>query len=133
MFTILPTRAFLICLLVSEREEEDSDEDRNDENSSPPAPLLVEFWERSSGLSAKIREACRVAREAGFRYIWIDSSCIDKSSSSELQEAINSMYAWYRCAHICFAYLSDVPDDDNVAAKDSAFRRSRWFKQGWTL
>ena len=60
-------------------------------------------------LSLKIREACRVAREAGYNLLWIDSCCIDKSSSSELSEAINSMYRWYRCAKVCFAYLADVP------------------------
>ena len=29
-------------------------------------------------------------------HIWIDTCCIDKSSSAELSEAINSMYRYYR-------------------------------------
>jgi hypothetical protein len=33
--------------------------------------------------------------------------CIDKSSSAELSEAINSMYRWYKTSAICYAYLSD--------------------------
>ncbi|TBU40451.1 hypothetical protein BD309DRAFT_346314 [Dichomitus squalens] len=84
-------------------------------------------------LSPKIREACRVARQAGYRYLWIDSCCINKMSSSELSEAINSMYMWYRLAKVCYAYLTDVPTGEDPRAPQSAFRKSRWFKRGWTL
>ncbi|TBU53835.1 heterokaryon incompatibility protein-domain-containing protein [Dichomitus squalens] len=84
-------------------------------------------------LSRKIRQACRVARKAGYRYLWIDSCCIDKTSSSELSESINSMYQWYGRANVCFAHLADVPSDDDPRAAQSAFRRSRWFTRGWTL
>ncbi|KAI1793774.1 heterokaryon incompatibility protein-domain-containing protein, partial [Ganoderma leucocontextum] len=80
-------------------------------------------------LSDKIRNACVVARAHGFRYIWIDSCCIDKSSSSELSEAINSMFVWYRKAEICYAYLADVPAGET----HERFPRSRWFTRGWTL
>lgn len=66
-------------------------------------------------------------------YIWIDTCCIDKRSSSELLEAISSMWDWYHKATICFAYLSDVPDGDDCMKEDSAFSRSRWFTRGWTL
>ncbi|KAM5546153.1 hypothetical protein V8D89_000279 [Ganoderma adspersum] len=90
------------------------------------------IWE-DPDLSPKIREACRVARENGYRYIWIDSCCIDKSSSSELSEAINSMYKWYGLAAVCYAYLSDVPSGRDHQAEGSAFRKSRWFGRGWTL
>ena len=84
-------------------------------------------------LSPKIRHACAVARKYGFRLIWIDSCCIDKTSSSELSEAINSMFAWYTSAQVCFAYLVDVDPGDNPSAKNSQFRGSIWFKRGWTL
>ncbi|EJF60890.1 HET-domain-containing protein, partial [Dichomitus squalens LYAD-421 SS1] len=91
------------------------------------------IWEQRWGLSAKIRKACEMARNDGYDFIWIDSSCIDKTSSSELQEAINSMYPWYGSAHTCYAFLSDVPSSTHVKVKGSAFRESRWFKRGWTL
>ncbi|EJF56680.1 hypothetical protein DICSQDRAFT_24946, partial [Dichomitus squalens LYAD-421 SS1] len=81
----------------------------------------------------KIREACRVAREAGYRYLWIDSCCIDKTSSSEQTESINSMYLWYGRAGLCYAYLADVPSGKNPHEPYSAFRSSRWHKRGWTL
>ncbi|KAI0745985.1 hypothetical protein C8Q76DRAFT_665356 [Earliella scabrosa] len=84
-------------------------------------------------VSKKIRESCAVALADGYQYIWIDSCCIDKSSSSELSEAINSMFKWYSGASVCYAFLGDVPDGGNLYAADSAFRRSRWFTRGWTL
>lgn len=42
----------------------------------------------------KIQKACQLAINSGLRYVWVDTCCIDKSSSSELSEAINSMYRW---------------------------------------
>jgi len=40
----------------------------------------------------KIRQFCQKAKSDGFQWVWIDTCCIDKSSSAELSEAINSMY-----------------------------------------
>ncbi|KAK0639810.1 heterokaryon incompatibility protein-domain-containing protein [Cercophora newfieldiana] len=57
---------------------------------------------------AKIAGCCARALEDGYEYAWVDTCCIDKSSSAELSEAINSMYRWYQDAHICYAYMSDV-------------------------
>ncbi|KAJ8489198.1 hypothetical protein ONZ51_g3071 [Trametes cubensis] len=89
--------------------------------------------------SKKVREFCRFAKGEGYRWVWIDSCCIDKTSSAELSEAINAMYAWYADAHVCYAYLADVPDvpdvpdDEDPYMPHSRFRRSRWFTRGWTL
>ena len=41
---------------------------------------------------AKINGCCRMAEREGFEYVWIDTCCINKVSSAELSEAINSMY-----------------------------------------
>ncbi|EIW61117.1 uncharacterized protein TRAVEDRAFT_87287, partial [Trametes versicolor FP-101664 SS1] len=81
----------------------------------------------------KIKDACRVARNAGYQLIWIDSGCIDKSSSAELAEAINSMFELYRLADVCYVYLADVPDGDDPRGVDSQFQQSRWHARGWTL
>ena len=62
----------------------------------------------------------------------VDRFCIDKSSSSELSEAINSMFRWYQNAGICYAYLSDVVASPSGGFSDS-FARSAWFTRGWTL
>jgi len=80
----------------------------------------------------KIVSACELAREDGYTYIWVDTNCIDKSSSSELTEAINSMFEWYTLADICYAYLSDV-DTYKPLTGTRDVRRSRWFRRGWTL
>ncbi len=73
------------------------------------------------------------AKEQGFGWVWDDTCCIDKRSSAELGEAINSMFRWYAEAAVCFAYLEDVEDDCVVQETNSAFRRSVWFTRGWTL
>ncbi|KAL1948057.1 hypothetical protein VTO73DRAFT_12132 [Trametes versicolor] len=85
------------------------------------------------GLSDKIKGFCKVAREAGFRLAWNDTCCINKSSSAELSEAINSMYEWYRLSDMCYVYLADVYDGDVPQKYRSEFRESRWHRRGWTL
>ncbi|KAJ4390368.1 hypothetical protein N0V85_007291 [Neurospora sp. IMI 360204] len=77
----------------------------------------------------KVAKACQVAAEHGLAYAWVDTCCIDKSSSAELTEAINSMFQWYRSSHICLVYLSDLKADEF----DQAMYTCRWFKRGWTL
>ena len=77
----------------------------------------------------KITLTCKHALEDGLGYAWVDTCCIDKSSSAELSEAINSMFAWYKKSTKCYAYLSDVLKAD---FKES-FPKSRWFTRGWTL
>ncbi|KAI0536367.1 ankyrin repeat-containing protein [Xylaria digitata] len=72
----------------------------------------------------KIKNCCSIASASGFEYVWIDTCCIDKTSSAELSEAINSMYRWYEEAEICYAYLADVPPGTAVTDK---FQESRWF------
>jgi hypothetical protein len=61
---------------------------------------------------------------------WIDSCCIDKSSSAELSEAINSMFEWYKNAQVCYTYLFDVSATAHDHEREgSAFRDSTW----WTV
>ena len=86
-----------------------------------------------SRASSKIRECCLYAERAGYQWVWIDTCCIDKTSSAELSEAINSMYAWYAHADVCYVFLDDVRDKENPCAHRSSFRRSRWWTRGWTL
>ena len=81
----------------------------------------------------KIAGCCKTAKENGYQYVWIDTCCINKSSSTELHEAITSMFKWYRDAAICYAYLSDVIPEDGSDDFRSHFRSARWFQRGWTL
>ncbi|EIW52001.1 HET-domain-containing protein [Trametes versicolor FP-101664 SS1] len=100
-----------------------------------PYAILSHTWDPQGEqtFQDKIRRSCAVAREAGYKWLWIDSCCIDKTSSSELSEAIKSMYVWYKHSAVCFAFLPDVSGEDELAAEKSEFRRSRWFTRGWTL
>ncbi|KAI0391050.1 heterokaryon incompatibility protein-domain-containing protein [Xylariaceae sp. FL0594] len=85
-------------------------------------------WRRLTG-AAKIRKACEVALLKGYDWIWIDTCCIDKSSSSELSESIHSMFRWYEQSGICIAYLADISKQAFFKVR----RKSRWFTRGWTL
>jgi hypothetical protein len=77
------------------------------------------------------------AAEKGLRYIWVDTCCIDKTNSVELQEAINSMFRWYRRAARCYVYMSDVRHADGGSGDyygiTQPFHKSEWFNRGWTL
>ncbi|RYP09755.1 hypothetical protein DL764_001090 [Monosporascus ibericus] len=73
----------------------------------------------------KIEKSCEQALRDGLDYVWADTICIDKSSSAELSEAINSMFKWYRSSAVCYAYLYDLPE--------RGLEQSRWFTRGWTL
>ncbi|EXF77987.1 HET domain-containing protein [Colletotrichum fioriniae PJ7] len=81
----------------------------------------------------KIDGICCLAARNGIKWVWVDTCCIDKTSSAELSEAINSMYRWYRDSQVCYAYLEDVQQADDPSSFDSQFSNSRWFTRGWTL
>lgn len=81
----------------------------------------------------KIDSASRQAVEDGWDWLWVDTNCIDKSSSAELTEAINSMYQWYECSQVCYAYLVDVSTHQSRSKFRQRFSSSRWFTRGWTL
>ena len=83
--------------------------------------------------SDKVRNFFVLAERDGYKWGWDDTCCIDKTSSSDLSEAITAMYRYYSLADVCYAYLRDVPTDCHMDASDSAFRKSRWHQRGWTL
>lgn len=85
-------------------------------------------WKSKAGYD-KIRFCGLQASQDTLRHFWIDTCAIDKSSSTELAEAINSMFRWYQNASKCYVYLSDVSADN----WETDFRVSRWWTRGWTL
>ena len=127
---------------------------RSDESQEHSQPCDRHLLCRED-ISLKIREACAAALRLGYRLLWIDSCCIDKQSSAELSEAINSMFQWYSLASVCLAYLPDYLDfgilDEYIplAKRHSSWccdrhhlgpetrrktlRRCKWFWRGWTL
>ncbi|EPE25996.1 hypothetical protein GLAREA_01908 [Glarea lozoyensis ATCC 20868] len=116
--------------------------------SVPPYAILSHRWDETEltlqdvkqsdrnllpGFS-KIQGCCSQARNDGLGWAWIDSCCIDKSSSAELSEAINSMFQWYRNSRVCYTYLSDVSNGvSDIQAGGPQFMASQWFTRGWTL
>ena len=115
-----------------------------DDNERPKTyAVLSHRWEKKEEVSLqdlpkrncrkrkgyrKISECCRIAREERIEYVWVDTCCIDKKSSADLSEAINSMYDWYKHAAVCYAYLDDVSHERLEQLGESV-----WFKRGWTL
>ena len=82
----------------------------------------------------KVKQCCSFAASRGFDLVWIDTCCIDKTSSAELTEAINSMFRWYKEASECYAYLCDVTGShETEVQRDQALKKSEWFTRGWAL
>jgi hypothetical protein len=87
----------------------------------------------------KIMSSRKQALQDGLEWLWVDTCNIDKSSSAELSEAINSMFKWYKNSEVCYAYLADVEDSSPGrmtqstsqgcinGAKLVAFEESVWF------
>jgi ankyrin repeat protein len=100
---------------------------------------LTEGTGKSKTGYRKLTFCAKRATHDGLQFFWVDTCCIDKSSSTELTEAINSMFRWYQDAARCYVYLSDVSvsgsigDDELSRRWKPAFKRSRWFTRGWTL
>ncbi|KAI6015428.1 hypothetical protein BKA83DRAFT_4129402 [Pisolithus microcarpus] len=74
----------------------------------------------------KLQNFCLLALKQDYVWAWSDTCCIDKESSAELQEAIGSMFSWYRNSALAIVHLSDV-------SNETLFTDSVWFKRGWTL
>jgi len=77
----------------------------------------------------KLQSFCKVARDAGCRWAWSDTCCIDKSNNIEVQESVNSMFAWYRRSALTIVYLSDVPP----FSKPGALAKCAWIGRAWTI
>lgn len=85
----------------------------------PPYAILSHTWGReectfqdlSNGTGKdkegfdKIKLCVEQAEKMGLGYSWVDTCCIDKTNSVELNTAINSMFRWYQNSERCFAYL----------------------------
>ncbi|CZR69500.1 uncharacterized protein PAC_19400 [Phialocephala subalpina] len=110
----------------------------------PPYAILSYTWgdgevslqdmslpSRSSKIGfEKIAKTCQLAREHSLGFAWVDTCCIDKSSSAELTESINSMWQYYMNAAVCYVSLGDL--QQNTHANDG-LAYCRWFTRGWTL
>ncbi|KAK0728308.1 heterokaryon incompatibility protein-domain-containing protein [Lasiosphaeria miniovina] len=118
-----------------------------DNNNAPEYAVLSHTWSKEEITFQEWNDGKNAAKKSGYakisgaycqtskdrlNYVWVDTNCIDKTSSAELSEAINSMFAWYRASKVCYVYLADVTAD-GVEDIMPALRISRWFTRGWTL
>jgi hypothetical protein len=101
---------------------------------------ITEGTGKSKAGYRKLTFCSEQAKKDNLSWFWVDTCCIEKSSSMELSEAINSMFRWYHGAAKCYVYLADVSVSSiggNVSStghtRTSSFRHSRWFTRGWTL
>jgi hypothetical protein len=101
---------------------------------------LIEGIGKNKAGYRKLVFCANQAAQDGLQFFWVDTCSIDKSSSAELSEAINSMFQWYSRAEKCYVYLSDVSITGHIQGDQSSqnpwrlmFRHSRWFTRGWTL
>jgi hypothetical protein len=97
--------------------------------------MLNQSGRQKSGFK-KIKRCGEVANKNGLQYFWADTCCIDKTSSAELTQAINSMYFWYQQAEVCYAYLDDVSTPNGLTGLveiPKSLPNSKWFTRGWTL
>jgi hypothetical protein len=69
--------------------------------------------------SKKLKNIRDVLLEKGAKYVWMDTICIDKSSMSELDEAVRSMYKWYA--------------NCRAVVLDSGTSLQTWIERGWCL
>ncbi|KAL4063365.1 heterokaryon incompatibility protein-domain-containing protein [Scleroderma yunnanense] len=86
----------------------------------------------------KILDSCEQAKKDEYKWLWVDTCCINKESSAELSEAINSMYRWYENSKVCYAYLHDVTGESFPTKPDKRMYPNcngwpEWFSRGWTL
>ena len=86
---------------------------------------LIYDLDSTDGL-VKLSFFCIASYHHGYLWAWSDTCCIDKESSAELQEAIGSMFSWYRQSALTMVHLADVSDTGTLTS-------SEWFKRGWTL
>ncbi|KAL9625300.1 MAG: hypothetical protein Q9160_000702 [Pyrenula sp. 1 TL-2023] len=119
------------------------------EDDVPPYAILSHRWEdeeisyeemilasptvRKRRGYLKILAFCRAAWSHGLSHGWVDTCCINKANSTELAEAISSMFAWYSKAAVCFGYLSDIQLKAVPYEYDTLLASSVWFERGWTL
>lgn len=78
-----------------------------------------EYAKKKAGY-LKIVNCCKQAIEDGFEYVWIDTCCIDKSSSAELSEAINSVSTRFLRVLPIFSPAPETP----ISSTPQTFRRS---------
>jgi hypothetical protein len=80
----------------------------------------------SEASMSKLVNFLKESKSKKCKYAWVDTICINKESSAELDESIRSMYDWYRDSHICIVHLNQTMHRHDMEVDP-------WFTRGWTL
>ncbi|KAI9571574.1 hypothetical protein HD554DRAFT_2168842 [Boletus coccyginus] len=72
---------------------------------------------------------CTTVREAGFRWAWCDTCCINKTDGSVLQESLTSMFKWYHESSLTLIHFKGILSDSEL----DGLERSLWNTRAWTL
>ncbi|SMR56661.1 unnamed protein product [Zymoseptoria tritici ST99CH_1E4] len=83
--------------------------------------------------TSETTRATEMLKQQNCDWLWIDTACINKTSSAELSESLNSMFQWYANAQACYAFLHDVGSLVEYETAIHDFLKSEWFRRGWTL
>ncbi|KAF9474750.1 hypothetical protein BDN70DRAFT_959519 [Pholiota conissans] len=88
--------------------------------------IAGEFDKHSAG-HRKLVNFCKTAwKDHHLALGWMDTVCINKDSSAELNESIRSMYNWCQRSTVCLTYLAETDKIEDIY-------RDPWFTRGWTL
>ncbi|KAI6045486.1 hypothetical protein EDC04DRAFT_2598785 [Pisolithus marmoratus] len=80
-------------------------------------------------LNQKLRSFCEETRRLGHNWAWSDTCCIDKSTSSILNQSLTSMYKWYADSAATLVFLAGIVHP----TKPGDLTRSLWMTRAWTL
>ncbi|KAI6045477.1 hypothetical protein EDC04DRAFT_60772 [Pisolithus marmoratus] len=87
------------------------------------------WWLPSTPLNEKLHNFCGETRRLGYRWAWSDTCCIDKTTSSILNQSLTSMYKWYADSAATLVFLAGVKHPSNRGD----LTRSLWMTRAWTL
>ncbi|KAI6015000.1 hypothetical protein F5J12DRAFT_911546 [Pisolithus orientalis] len=77
----------------------------------------------------KLRNFCKETQRLGYNWAWSDTCCIDKSTSSILNQSLTSMYKWYADSAATLVFLAGVAHP----SKPGDLTHSLWMTRAWTL
>ena len=77
----------------------------------------------------KLQTYCKIAQNAGFRWAWSDTCCINKADEFVLRQSLVAMFRWYQGAALMIVFLRGV----SSSSLPGALAGSDWNKRGWTL
>ncbi|KAI6022663.1 hypothetical protein EDC04DRAFT_3143649 [Pisolithus marmoratus] len=80
-------------------------------------------------LNEKLRSFCKQARRLGHNWAWSDTCCIDKTTSTILNQSLTSMYKWYADSAATIVFLAGVVHPTKLGDLTLSF----WMTRAWTL